>query len=493
MSEKEVIRILYVDDDQEEQKLVSSILKTTKKNKYVVETAQTIDEALQKLKDSYTVFLVGYNPGKDEQLTLIKEIKALRKHAPLIMLSGIDSEALDNEILNLGVADYLVRGQFDANTLERRLQYAIRDSKLLESLEQTSKKFRSIFEKAADPFILMDGKSKILEVNPIFVTKFGINPYDTSCEKDCLLSDLILDDYSKGLLLHNLEANLESFEFESNTTTEEGTIIHIQLSVIRQEENQYQVLIKDLSAMKAKEEEELNLKKFSSTGRIARLLAHEVKNPLTTIVLSADQLQQELSKETLAESGDLIEVIRRNCDRINHLVSQLLESTRFSELQTENHSIEKLLDESLDQVSDRIELKGIKIIKNYTNEDLKIPVDAEKIKIAFINLLVNAIEATGEANGQIIIRTIPRGSQCQIEICDNGEGIAKENLERIFEPFFTNKVGGSGLGLTNTQNIIFSHGGTIRAKSEAGKGTCFLVRLNHKEALRKSQNTREPL
>ncbi|RIW15564.1 hybrid sensor histidine kinase/response regulator [Algoriphagus lacus] len=476
MLEKEVIRILYVDDDQEDQKLVSSILKTAKKNKYVLETAQTIDEALVKLKDSYTVFLVGYKPGKDEALNLIKEIKALRKHAPLIMLSGMDSETVDNEVLNLGVADFLIRGQFDGNTLERRLQFAIRDAKILESLEQTSKKFRSIFEKAADPFLLMDRKSRILEANPMFISKFGIDPYTATPEKETLFIEMLYD--CKDKLHSNLENNLESFEIEPNIVTKDGNVINTQISVIRQEENQYQVLIKDLSSLKAREEEELNLKKFSSTGRIARLLAHEVKNPLTTIVLSADQLQLELSEESLKSSGDLIEIIRRNCDRINQLVSQLLDSTRFSELNIQNHFIENLLDEALDQVKDRIEFQGITIVKSYKTENHKLPLDAEKIKIAFINLLVNSIEAIKKENGQISLKTSLRGNQCLVEICDNGTGIEKENLERIFEPFFTDKTGGSGLGLTNTQNIIFSHGGTIRAKSEPGKGTCFVVRLN---------------
>jgi len=483
MLEEEVIRILYVDDDQEEQKLVSSILNAAKKNKYVLETAQTIEDALAKIKDSYTVFLVGYNPEKDEQLKLIKEIKALRKHAPLIMLSGIDAEILDKEALNLGVADYLIRGQYDAVTLERRLQYAIRNSKLFETLEQTGKKFRSFFEKAADPFILMDVNSKILEANPAFISKFSIDPRDERSKKEYLLSDLLVEPGAKKQLLEKLVNAVEAFDLDTTIPTDEGIVINTQVSVVKQEEGQYQVLIKDLSSLKAREEEELNLKKFSSTGRIARLLAHEVKNPLTTIVLSADQLQSELSSESLNESGDLIEVIRRNCDRINHLVSQLLDITRFSDLDLREDSIEKLLDEAMEEVFDRIELKGIKVTKLYKKENTKLPMDGEKLKIAFKNLLVNAIEAMKETEGKLVLKTFIRENQCLIEICDNGEGVAQENLERIFEPFFTLKVAGSGLGLTNTQNIIFSHGGTIRAKSEVGKGTCFLIRLNLSQEL----------
>ncbi|WP_254423423.1 hybrid sensor histidine kinase/response regulator [Algoriphagus sp. A40] len=482
MLEKETIRILYVDEDQEEQTLIASILKTAKKNKYVVESAKSIEEALEKLKDTYTVFLVGYKPGKEEQLNLIKEIKALKKYAPLIMLSGINSDNIDEQALSLGVTDYLVKGQFDGSTLERKLQFAIRDARLMESLEKTGRKFQSIFERAADPFILMDEKSKVMEVNPMFVSKFGFNPHDAKPGQEYHFHNMLLEAGAKNKLIQNLDTMLESFDLEASMITTEGNTINTLVSIVKQEEKQYQVLIKDLSSIKAREEEELNQKKFTSTGRMARILAHEVKNPLTTIVLSADQMRLELPKEVMLESGDLIEVILRNCDRINHLVSQLLDSTRFIELNIKKHSLATLLEEALAQVIDRIDLQGIKVLKHFQPEMTDLNLDGEKIKIALINLIVNAIEAMEVNKGELVLKTFQRGNQFRIEICDNGSGIPKENLERIFEPFFTNKTKGSGLGLTNTQNIIFSHGGSIRAKSEVGKGTCFLINLSGPES-----------
>jgi len=208
-------------------------------------------------------------------------------------------------------------------------------------------------------------------------------------------------------------------------------------------------------------------------------LAHEVKNPLTTILLSADQLNLELPENVKKESGDLIDVIRRNCDRINHLVTQLLDSTRFSELKTQNYSINMLLDEALEHVLDRITLEGIKIIKQYQEDICEINIDSEKVKIALINLLVNAIEAMEEdGKGKLTIKTYIKKGHCRIEIRDNGIGIPKDNLERLFEPFYTSKPAGTGLGLTNTQNIVLSHGGSIRVKSEVGLGTNFIITFN---------------
>ncbi|MEP0710684.1 ATP-binding protein [Algoriphagus sp.] len=478
MISTETIKILYVDDDQDDFFLVYSLLKKIPDTNYELKGANSLEEALEVLDQGFDVYLVDYRLGKDTGLELIQEIKSIQKHAPVIMLTGMNSGNLDREALTLGVSDYLIKGEFDANLLDRTLRYAIRDARLIESLASAAVKFRSIFELASDPFLLMNDEGKILEANPAFLKKFGHKAFNPISKRAYFFKDLLVDESSKQEL-DDLFFNMqELYDMEALMTVDSGHTINSLISIVKQDMGVFQVLIKDMSAIKAKEEEELNLKKFSSTGRIARLLAHEVKNPLTTILLSADQLHLELPENVLAESGDLIDVIRRNCDRINHLVTQLLDSTRFTELDSKNHSINTLLDESLEQVQDRIEFKGISVTKQYQSDICDIQVDGEKVKIALINLLVNAIEAMSENTGKLLIKTSVKNNQCRIEIRDNGEGIPKENLERLFEPFFTSKVTGSGLGLTNTQNIILSHGGSIRVKSEIGKGTSFFISFN---------------
>lgn len=480
---KDKIRILYVDDDQDDLLLVTSLLEKTQAKNYELENAQTLEDALAKLKGKFSIFLVDYKFGKSGEVDLVKEIKALRKHAPVIMLTGLNSPVIDLEALQFGDTDYLVKGQFDERVLERTLRFALRDSQLLESLENTAMKFRSIFERAGDPFLLIDENSKIMEANPMFVSKFGFDPHLDKDTANYFLKDLLVEEIARTQMHHVLEQKTDIFEMEAIMDSDEGTYINTLISIVKQDVNLFQVMIKDLSEIKAKIEEDLYLKKFSSTGRIARLLAHEVKNPLTTIVLSADQLNHELPEKVKKESGDLIDVIRRNCDRINHLVTQLLDSTRFSELKTQNYSINTLLDEALEHVLDRIDLQGIQIIKQYQEDICEVNIDSEKVKIALINLLVNAIEAMEEADmGKLILKTYVKKGQCRIEIRDNGIGIPKDNLERLFEPFFTSKPTGTGLGLTNSQNIILSHGGSIRVKSDVGIGTNFIITFNLSES-----------
>jgi signal transduction histidine kinase len=127
---------------------------------------------------------------------------------------------------------------------------------------------------------------------------------------------------------------------------------------------------------------------------------------------------------------------------------------------------------------DRIELKHIKIEKDYSNELCNISVDAEKIKLALLNIIVNAIEAMEKGKGVLLLKTKKQGSKCIIEIKDNGVGMDDDTLQKLFEPYFTAKSDGNGLGLTNTQNIILNHGGNIKVNSKPGEGTSFQVILN---------------
>ena len=140
-----------------------------------------------------------------------------------------------------------------------------------------------------------------------------------------------------------------------------------------------------------------------------------------------------------------------------------------------------MLDESLILASDRIALYNIAVKKNYSSDICDVAVDKEKLKIAFLNIIVNAIEAMEPGKGILSITTRGENNKCVVEIGDNGSGMDKESLGRLFEPYFTSKPKGNGLGLTNTQNIILNHRGTIQADSEKGKGTTFIITLDFVE------------
>ncbi len=219
-----------------------------------------------------------------------------------------------------------------------------------------------------------------------------------------------------------------------------------------------------------------NIEKFAATGRISRTIAHEVRNPLTNINLATEQLKESI--HGTEENTMLLEMIKRNSLRINQLISNLLNATKFSELVYQKASVNHIIDQALELAADRINLKHIIIEKHYSQDLRLVDIDEEKMKIAFLNIIVNAIEAMNSDNAILQITTRMDLSKCKIIFEDNGTGMNEETITKLFEPFFTKKETGNGLGLTNTQNIILNHKGKIEVESVEGTGTKFIIYLD---------------
>ncbi len=242
-----------------------------------------------------------------------------------------------------------------------------------------------------------------------------------------------------------------------------------------QYQRELEAKIEELKKMDAKVKELKSMEKFTSTGRIARTIAHEVRNPLTNISLAAEQLQDSGIQNN--ESSMLLDMINRNAVRINQLISDLLNATKVIELNNKTVNINKIIDETLEMAADRIDLGKIKVEKYYVPEGCNVSVDEEIIKVAFLNIIVNAIEATEKNKGVLKLKTRKENDRCIVEIEDNGSGMDEDTQQKLFEPYFTSKPKGNGLGLTNTQNIIMTHRGKIAVRSKPGKGTVFVITL----------------
>ena len=240
--------------------------------------------------------------------------------------------------------------------------------------------------------------------------------------------------------------------------------------------------ITELRRMDAEVRELKSLEKFTATGRVARTIAHEVRNPLTNISLAAEQLK-DINGQT-DESAMLLEMINRNAVRINQLISDLLNATKSIQLDIEKVSINKVLDEALTMALDRIDLSHVKVVKDYSPDVCDVAVDKGKIKIAFLNIIINAIEAMEKGRGLLVLRTKMEGNKCMVEIIDNGAGMDEDTSQKMFEPYFSSKPKGTGLGLTNTQNIILTHKGKIDINTRPGKGTQFVIILDTEDRMR---------
>ncbi len=217
--------------------------------------------------------------------------------------------------------------------------------------------------------------------------------------------------------------------------------------------------------------------RFASTGRVARTMAHEIRNPLTNINLAVEQL---ISESPAAENTRfLFDMISRNSKRINQIISDLLASTRFSDLNLSPTSISEVLEETLVDLTDVIQANNIEVVKNFDPAIKEVTVDRGKMKEAFLNLLTNAAEAMAGKDAAVLqLVTEKRKDKLVITISDNGKGMDEEDAKKVFEPYFTKKQSGLGLSLTSTQNIILNNKGIIKVKTKLGEGTTFTILLN---------------
>ncbi|MCG2754596.1 MAG: ATP-binding protein [Desulfobacteraceae bacterium] len=214
--------------------------------------------------------------------------------------------------------------------------------------------------------------------------------------------------------------------------------------------------------------------KLAYTGRIAASIAHEIRNPLTNVSMSIQQLKKgdKINKESFKH----IEIVERNIERINYLITELLNCARPAKLNLQPYDIHKVVNEVLESYKTKIDLQRIKVIKNFGTQASILTIDQEQMRRAFTNLINNAIEAM-PGGGNLTIFTKLDGNFFLVKIQDTGKGIPEEDIIKIFDPFFSTKTQGVGLGLTICYGIIVSHGGTIEVDSKFEEGSIFTVSL----------------
>lgn len=210
-------------------------------------------------------------------------------------------------------------------------------------------------------------------------------------------------------------------------------------------------------------------------GRLTTEIAHELRAPVSIIQATAEAM--EVSAKDTSQMKDFIDRIGKQVDRHNKLINELLEFGRPNPGVVEVFDLNVLINDVLSYVKPLIEKNDILLdFKNTVTEPLLLDGNADKLKQVFINLIVNAIEAM-DNKGKLTIGIQTEEDMSVINIQDTGKGIPQEDLENIFEPFYTRKAKGNGLGLAISKRIIEIHGGSIKVESKADSGSIFTVRL----------------
>ncbi|NQT20394.1 MAG: ATP-binding protein [Planctomycetes bacterium] len=208
-------------------------------------------------------------------------------------------------------------------------------------------------------------------------------------------------------------------------------------------------------------------------------LAHEIRNPLSTINVNLQLLKEEwLEGKSQREKRAIrkLDVIQSETQRLQEILDDFLRFVRIDELHLKPHDINALLDEIVEFISHEVRLKGIDVVRFYDYNLPKVLIDGKFAKQAFLNILMNARQAI-DTSGRIMIRTSPADDGARIEITDTGSGMPREVLDKMFKPYYSTKESGTGLGMPTTRRIIEKHGGTIAVQSDVGHGTSVIVHL----------------
>ena len=223
--------------------------------------------------------------------------------------------------------------------------------------------------------------------------------------------------------------------------------------------------------------------KSKALAQLAAGMAHEIRNPLTAIKTFSEYLPEKFDDKDFRDNFS--QIVKSEVDKINSLITQLLEFSKPTSIVLASANPHQLLNYTLDLLSAEILKNNVKVVKKYTVSASIIEADPNKLKHVFFNIIRNAIEAM-RYGGTLSIKTLDQKDNFIIEVIDSGCGIKRNDLKKIFHPFFTTKPKGTGLGLAVAESIIAEHNGNISAKSAIGKGTTFTIYLSKKITNKKS-------
>ena len=233
--------------------------------------------------------------------------------------------------------------------------------------------------------------------------------------------------------------------------------------------------ITDISETKRAQELLAEGDRLAITGGIARTIAHEVRNPLTNLHMALEQMLDELEPDVREEISPYSEILDRNMHRISKLITDLLESSKTQELYKRACNVEVLLNTALASVQDRLDLLEMRADVSVEEGMEKVMADPEMIGVAITNLCINAIEAMEEGKGHLQLTAVMHRNKVRVGVIDNGKGIAEENIQRLFQAFYSGRTGGMGLGLTSARTILNAHAVHVDVKSTLGEGTTFTL------------------
>lgn len=424
----------------------------------------------------FNIFIIASKLGDTDMIAYLHEHSdTINPNVPLVfILNEEPSEQGFKYLTDLNV-NLLYDKYMSLSFLNYSLKSAVRKQKTSLLLKENELRYRSLYDHTLDINLIVNDDWQIIDTNVQGRKKLKL--------KTSLPLKNIFQKQTDYVNFINLLAEVEQVSwFETSLKIGRKNVICIVDAFARYDVNQNKsgahIVIRDIDESRKSQNLAIQANKLMVTGKFLRSLAHEIRNPLTNINLALDQVQQE---SELDEDARLyMDVLKRSSNRIRDLLEEIMNAYKTSEVVFGTNSLHNVIDLAARFANDRLLLKNIKLTRKLKLKNDVLQADKVKLTTAILNLIVNATEAINHDSGHIHISTNRKGDSLLLKIKDNGYGMNDEQVQALFDPFYTGKSKGLGLGLTTAQNVIFAHKGSISVESKEGRGTTFSITLPRK-------------
>jgi len=335
----------------------------------------------------------------------------------------------------------------------------------------------NVVERMPVGLVAMDGNGRILSFNQAAEATLRL-PSDQVTGKN---ASEVLPRQVLGMVAALKDSARTAIAKEFDCSFPDGRVVplDVTLSALKGEDGTVWgtiILCKDMTEVQSLKREVETSRRLASLGRLAAGIAHEIRNPLSSIKGFATYFKERYRDNP--DDQKTSEIMIQEVDRLNRVITQLLEFARPPVIQKKRASLQSLVQHSLKMIERQASTKQIQILSHLPPEIKEVDLDPDGINQVLLNLYLNAVEAMDQGGTLSVSLHSDEGSPwVKIIVSDTGSGINKEDLEHIFDPYFTTKQTGTGLGLAIVHKIIEAHGGEVRAESEIGRGTTVSVLL----------------
>jgi PAS domain S-box-containing protein len=391
----------------------------------------------------------------------------------------IKVEKLLSAYLGVAAARFIVEDKFMISKVEaekivesfQRIQTSLRITE--EEMRKQEKLFASVVRSVDDGVIITDMFGRVITINPAGEKLTGYSKEEITGRRYLKLIDKSTPKETRKRILNETRLG-GSWKGEVVTRKKNGDIFPAYLSIASiLNENGDTIgivgILSDITEQIEMQKKLIQKEKLASLGEMAAGVAHEIRNPLGGIKMAVGLIRRDLSEKSF--TTEMLDSILSGIKDIENIINDLLDFTRETKLEKEDYNIARIIKGIVNSFQNEISEKGIQVLYERFQEDIELNVDGIKIRQVFANVLKNAIEAINHDEGRILINLYNHDSYACIEFIDNGIGISKENLEKMYHPFFTTKPDGIGLGMAIVKKIVDLHKGDIDIKSKPGEGT----------------------